>query len=332
MPAHPAHATLHAADAPIAAGALVFVVNPRARRALPATLLADVFMEACRPWGFAPHVVETRSAAEAEQVAQIAEQAGAAAVFGCGGDGALHAILQGLTPGSPLPLGCVPLGTTNVWATEAAVATTPMAAVRQQIEALLRPPTWIDTGRVSSPAGVRRFLLMAGYGLDALAVDRVNQRAKRVFGKWAYGIAGGLVLLGDRGLPLRLTFDDHPGFDARVGMMTLGNTRLYGGVAMLTHLASAVDGELDAVIFRGPAAQALATTPLALRGLHPNAPGVSYHRFQRLIIEGGPTLESQLDGEVGPQEARVVEVEPSALRVLVPDAGQAIFGAAGGLG
>ena len=114
--------------------------------------------------------------------------------------------------------------------------------------------------------------------------------------------------------------------------MTLGNTRLYGGVAMLTHLASAVDGELDAVIFRGWAAQALATTPLALRSLHANAPGVSYHRFRRLIIEGGPTLESQLDGEVGPQEARVVEVEPWALRVLVPDAGQAIFGAAGGLG
>ena len=326
------HATLHAPDAPIAAGALVFVVNPRARRALPATLLADVFMESCRPWGFEPHVVETRSAAEAEQVAAIAEQAGAAAVFGCGGDGALHAILQGLTPGSPLPLGCVPLGTTNVWATEAAVATTPMTAVRQQLEALLRPPTWIDTGRVSSPTGVRRFLLMCGYGLDAVAVVRVNQRAKRVFGKWAYGIAGGLVLLADRGLPLRLTFDDEPGFDARVGMMTLGNTRLYGGVAMLTHLASAVDGELDAVIFRGWAAQALATTPLALRSLHPNAPGVSYHRFRRLIIEGGPTLESQLDGEVGPQEARVVEVEPWALRVLVPDAGQAIFGAAGGLG
>ena len=326
------NATLHAADAPIATGSLVFVVNPRARRALPAALLAEVFMEACQPWGFAPHVVETRSAAEAERVAAVAEQAGAAAIFGCGGDGALHAVLQGLTPGSPLPLGCVPLGTTNVWATEAGVATTPMAAVRQQIEALLRPPTWIDTGRVSSPTGVRRFLLMAGYGLDAVAVDRVNQRAKRVFGKWAYGIAGGLVLLGDRGLPLRLTFDDQPGFDARVGMMTLGNTRLYGGVAMLTHLASAVDGELDAVIFRGWAAQALATTPLALRALHPNAPGVSYHRFRRLIIEGGPALESQLDGEVGPQEARLVEVEPWSLRVLVPDAGQEIFGAAGALG
>ena len=329
----PAHATLQAADSPIATGALVFVVNPRARRALPAALLADVFMEACQPWGFAPHVVETRSAAEAERVAAIAEQAGAAAIFGCGGDGAQHAILQGLTPGSPLPLGCVPLGTTNVWATEAGVATTPLAAVRQQLEALLvAPPTWIDTGRVSSPTGVRRFLLMAGYGLDAVAVDRVNQRAKRVFGKWAYGIAGGLVLLGDRGLPLRLTFDDEPGFDARVGMMTLGNTRLYGGVAMLTHLASAVDGELDAVIFRGWAAQALATTPLALRALHPNAPGVSYHRFRRLIIEGGPTLESQLDGEVGPQEARLIEVEPWSLRVLAGDVGREIFGAAGALG
>ena len=313
--------------AEIAPGAVVFVVNPRARRALPASALVDLFTEACLPFGLRAHVVETHSAEQASSTAALADRAGAAAIFACGGDGALHTVLQGIPPRSPLPLGCVPAGTANVWAAEAGIAAAPLAAVRAQLAALSAAPTWIDTGLVSSASEQRRFLLMAGYGRDALTVARVNARAKRMIGKAAYGVAGALVALHSRGLRLRLQFDDQPPAEARVGMLTVGNTRLFGSVAAFTHLASAVDGQLDAAVFRGSAARALATAPLALRGLHAAAPGVSYHRFQRLRIsvEDRVPLQSQLDGEVGPLDAPVVEVQPAALRVLAPNPRLPIF-------
>ena len=308
-------------------GSVVFVVNPRARHALPAAALADVFAEACHPFGLTPWVIETHSAEQARWVAAEADLAGAAAIFAYGGDGALHTVLQGIPLGSPLPLGCVPSGTANVWAAEAALPATPLAAVRAQLDALLAPPTWIDTGVVAAQGEARRFLLMAGYGLDALAVERVAPRAKRMLGKAAYGVAGALVAVGGRGLPLRLRFDAQPPIEARVGMITIGNTQLFGSVAAFTHLASAVDGQLDAVIFRGTPARALATAPLALRGLHAAAPGVSYHRFQRLSLEvtEATRLQSQLDGEVGPAGAATIEVQAGALRVLAPDPRLPIF-------
>lgn len=318
-----------AADAgwEIAPGAVVFAVNPRARHALSAAALEGIFREACHPFGLTAQVLETHSAKQAQLLGAAAERAGAAAIFACGGDGALHTVLQGIPPWSTLPLGCVPSGTANVWAAEAGIPATPLAAVKTQLDALLAPPTWIDTGIVVSRNETRRFLLMAGYGLDALAVQRVDPRAKRLLGKAAYGLSGALAALGGRGLPLRLQFDSQPPFEARVGMMTIGNTQLFGSVAAFTHLASAVDGRLDAVLFRGSPSRALATAPLALGGLHTAAPGVSYHRFQSATVQmvDDEGLRSQLDGELGPTGSAAIEAQPQALRVLAPDPARPIF-------
>ena len=98
-------------SAEIPRGAVVFVVNPRARHALPAAALADIFTEACHPFGLRAHVVETHSAEQARWLAAEAHRVDAAAIFAYGGDGALHTTMQGIPPGSPLPLGCIPAGT-----------------------------------------------------------------------------------------------------------------------------------------------------------------------------------------------------------------------------
>ena len=316
-------------SAEIPRGAVVFVVNPRARHALPAAALVDIFTEACHPFGLRAHVVETHSAEQARWLAAEAHRVDATAIFAYGGDGALHTTMQGIPPGSPLPLGCIPAGTANVWAAEAAVPSTPLAAVRAQLDALFQPSTWIDAGLARSPDGERRFLLMAGYGLDAVAVRRVAPRAKRLLGKSAYGIAGAQVALARRPLRLRLQFDDALPFSADVGLLTIGNTRMFGSVAEFTHRASAVDGQLDAVLFRGSPFRVLATAPLALRRLHQHAPGVSYHRFQRLRVwqqePNAPPLETQMDGEIGLLNATEILIQPNALRVLAPNLRRPIF-------
>ena len=309
--------------------AVVFVVNPRARHALPAAALLEIFAEACHPFGLPAHIVETHNADQARLVAEQAHHAPAAAIFAYGGDGALHTTMQGIPPGSPLPLGCIPAGTANVWAAEAEIPLTPLAAVRAQLDALFQPPTWIDAGLARSPNDERRFLLMAGCGLDAFAVRRVAPRAKRLLGKAAYGLAGAQVALAQRPLKLRLQFDDAPPIAADIGLLTIGNTRMFGSVAEFTHRASAVDGQLDAVLFRGSPFRVLAAAPLALRRLHQHAPGVTYHRFRRLRVEqqtpNAPPLETQMDGEVGLRNVTEIQIQPNALRVLAPNPRRPIF-------
>ena len=316
-------------SAEIPRGAVVFVVNPRARHALPAAALVDIFTEACHPFGLRAHVVETHSYEQARWLAAEAHRAEAIAIFAYGGDGALHTTMQGIPPGSPLPLGCIPAGTANVWAAEAGIPPTPLAAVRAQLDALFQPPTWIDAGLARSPDAERRFLLMAGYGLDALAVRRVASRSKRLLGKAAYGLAGTQVALTHGPLRLRIQFDDDAPFSADVGLLTIGNTRMYGSLVEFTYRASAVDGQLDAVLFRGSPFRVLASAPLAFRRLHQHAPGVSYHRFRRLRVwqeePDAPPLETQMDGEVGLPNATEIQVQPAALRVLAPNPRSALF-------
>ena len=100
------------------AGSVVFVINTNAGRRIPLPELESICEDATRAVGRRPYVIATQSVEEAEELALSAHDAGAAAIFACGGDGTLSTLLQGLPIGSPTALGTAPLGTANVFAYE----------------------------------------------------------------------------------------------------------------------------------------------------------------------------------------------------------------------
>ncbi|MCY3733041.1 MAG: acylglycerol kinase family protein, partial [Chloroflexi bacterium] len=166
---------------------IVFVINPNSGHALHPRTLTALCRAACDEGGHTAEVIATRSPEEATEAARQAHESGAAAIFGCGGDGTLSSILQGLPVGSSTALGAVPLGTANVWAYETNLPMTPMAAISSQLAALegrQGSPIWIDTGRVWSTladgsVASQRFLLMASWGLDAAAVNGIAGSSRR---------------------------------------------------------------------------------------------------------------------------------------------------------
>ena len=316
-------------------GDVWFVLNPRSGRAGKGRSLAAACAEAAAQAGRRAVVLQTRTPQEAAETARQAHEQGAAALFGCGGDGTLAALLQGLPPGSPTALGAVPLGTANVWAYETRLPRQPMAAIDAQLRALNGEQgavLQVDSGRIwavdadGAPQS-QRFLLMASWGLDAAAVEGIvgserRTRAKRLLGEPAYLLSAIREAVGREAWPLTLRVDGGEPFSADVAMLTIGNTRNLGTWLEVNPKATAVDGELDVLLVEGSPWRALAMSPLARSGLLPNGPGVRNLRCRRLEVSvqfsGQTPPPVQVDGDPGRPTAYAVEVEPQALTALCP--------------
>ena len=321
-------------------GAIVFVLNPAAGRSLPTRTLRAVCETACEATGHRAVVVPTRSSQAATEAARRAHDEGAAAIFGCGGDGTLSAILQGLPVGSATALGVVPLGTANVWAYETQIPMTPLAAIDAQLAVLdgrSGEVMSVDTGVVWSEGGYgtphrQRFLLMASWGLDAAAVIGIVQserrsRLKRLLGEPAYFLSALRESVGRRAWPVELRVDSGASERVDLGMMTVGNTRMLGTWLEVNPHALATDGELDVMLVEGAPWRAIAMTPLARSGWLPQGPGVRNLRGSRIELAPlGERPPMQIDGDPGPLSAYAIDVEPGALRVLCPSPWSPVLG------
>lgn len=112
-----------------------------------------------------------------------------------GGDGTLNGVLNGLRPGVAT-LGVIPLGTSNVLARELKILSLEDALARVA-RGSSRP---ISVGELACAGEKRRFLLMAGVGVDGAVVRGVRLNEKRLVGKGAYLLSALRVVAGwDRG-------------------------------------------------------------------------------------------------------------------------------------
>ena len=319
---------------------IVFVLNPHSGNAMHPRELTAICEAACDLAGRRAAVAATRSPEDASDVARQAHEAGAAAIFGCGGDGTLSAILQGLPVASPTALGAVPMGTANVWAYETGLPGTPLAAIAAQLAALdgsRGEVMSVDSGRVWSTASdgavqSQRFMLMASWGLDAAAVEGIDnsqrrRRMKRLLGEPAYFFSAVREAIGRRPWPVSVSLDGAAPREVNAALMTVGNTRMLGTWLEINPRATVVDGELDLLMVEGAPWRALAMAPLARSGWLPMGPGVTNLRFKRLELT--PLAEPppvQVDGDPAPATSYAIDVEPRALRVMCPEPRSPVLG------
>ncbi|MBJ6799641.1 diacylglycerol/lipid kinase family protein [Geomonas propionica] len=132
--------------------------------------------------GLAPELLPTQSAADpARFAARICAEESDPLIVVAGGDGTINGVLNGLVPGAAT-LGVVPLGTSNVLARELEIA-----SVDDALDRLARGEARpISVGEIECGAERRRFVLMAGAGLDGAVVRDVRLSEKRALGKGAY--------------------------------------------------------------------------------------------------------------------------------------------------
>ncbi len=253
------------------------VYNRIARNAPPLDRLQAAAAAAAPGWQV--DILHTGAPGHGIELAREAAASGARAVFACGGDGTVNEVVNGLA-GTDCALGVLRGGMGNVFAKEIGVSRRVDRALPSQLNGDRRR---FDLGKVND----RRFLLMAGVGLDAEVVRAVPESWKRPLGSTSYALVAIKRLLSYRPTQTDLSIDAEPRH-AKLFWLLLGNTRSYGGIADITSHALVDDGCLDAYLFEGSGFvwTALTAVKLALRRHH-GARGVSFHRL-RLLTNRNP--------------------------------------------
>lgn len=259
------------------------------------------------------HIVEpylTLNAGDATSMAASAARAGADVVIAIGGDGTLNEVVNGLD-GFDTPLGIIPLGTANDFATQAGI---PADADHAMDVILRRKPVCIDTASLNG----RRFLNASTGGMGAEATAETPPDAKETLGPMAYAITG--VRKFAELAPYRASFrGDRFAFEGEFLMFAVGQTRASGGGALVTPNASVTDGLLDVCIVEAMGRAEFARLVLKIkRGEHVGEPGVRYAQLPSILITAETPLSVNVDGETS--NARRLEYHARArdLWVYVP--------------
>jgi len=239
---------------------------------------------------------------------------GADLVVAAGGDGTINEVVEGMV-NSDVPLAILPGGTANVLAMEMSLGRN-LERVAERISELR--PRRISLGHVTTDDGKvdRHFVLMAGIGVDAHIVYRVDSALKARTGKLAYWLAG-FRLLG-RQLPfLRV---DIGGQTHVCSFALLSKVRNYGGDFEIARSVSLFDDCFEAVLFEGRNSLGYVkyVVGMALNRLS-GMKGVTVLRTDSIKVSSpDDRVYVQIDGELAGHLPAEIRIVPNALTLLVP--------------
>jgi len=289
---------------------VALLVNPTSgggRGAREGRLAADRL----RQEGLGVRLLEGADAEDAVRLAREAVAGGVDALVVAGGDGMVHIGVQ-CVAGTGVPLGMVPTGTGNDFATALGIPAHDPAAAAQVIARWT--PTDIDAVLTDSVVGKRWYAGVMSSGFDSAVNERAN-RMRWPRGRSRYNIAIMAELGVFKPLPFRVTVD---GAETEVEAMltAVGNNTSYGGGMKVTPGAVLDDGLLHVTVLRRLSkVEFLRVFPRVYKGTHVDHPAVDVLVGREVRLEA-PGAVAYADGErIGALPVTATCV-PGALRVL----------------
>jgi YegS/Rv2252/BmrU family lipid kinase len=264
----------------------------------------------CLEWGHTAEITATAAPLDGVRLAKEAAEKEFEMVVAAGGDGTVNEVVNGLA-GSGTVLGVIPLGTENIFARDLGIPPAIKDACRVLLEGEVRR---FDLGRI----GERHFICMAGAGMDAEVVARVEKKAKGVFGSFAYAYTAFQFLSRYRGFHARILVDGNP-LDANAWLVLVGNIKSYGWRLRITPHAVPDDGFLDLCVMpKVGFAKELCQIGKIFIGTHAASPEVSLARGREITVETRLPVRVHVDGEDFCTTPVTITAVPDALSVAVP--------------
>jgi diacylglycerol kinase (ATP) len=288
---------------------IIILLNPAARRGKARRLLKSV-LKVFRQKAAHFQVHESRDSLHLTELARQARNEKPDMIVSAGGDGTHHDVINGLF-GSDIPLGLLPMGTGNDFATGVGMPRDLPSAAQALLNGQIRK---VDLAR----AGQEVYACIAGVGFDSVVNRYTNEHAHWLPGSAAYVWSLLCCMKDYRPQRLEITVDD-ASFSEEVLFAVVGNNASYGGGIRLAPRAKLDDGLLDVCIvpYIGRF-ELLRWLPRAYRGEHLRHPRIRYLQARRITLRSTSHLELFADGDFLQDLPITIEVIPRALRVKVP--------------
>ena len=281
---------------------MLFIYNPYAGTGALKPKISDV-LDIFTKGGYEVTVYPTQKAHDA--VEKIQSFRGEYDLLVCsGGDGTLDEAVTGIQlRGTDIPLGYIPAGTTNDFASSLGISKDILAAADTAVNGV---PFSCDVGLFNGDP----FIYIAAFGLFTDVSYETKQSMKNILGHLAYVLEGTKRIFNIPSYKIKVTHDGEEFEDEFIfGMVT--NSRSVGGFkGMPTQPVELDDGIFEVVLVRQPQNPIqLQAIIRALLTMSPDEGGlVTSYRTGRLKITCDRALPWTLDGEFGGDHA-AAEIE-----------------------
>jgi YegS/Rv2252/BmrU family lipid kinase len=236
---------------------------------------------------------------------------GATAIIAAGGDGTVSAVATAIGD-SGIPLGIIPVGSTNIIAREQRIPLNAAKAARLIFgQHTLKP---LDVGI----CGNRRFLHMAGAGIDSRLFLATDREKKRRFGWLAY-LGPALRNLTAPPSHFTITIDGSTIETSSPLVLVANGPSILNRQFPVYRDIRSDDGWLDVIVLTATSPLPIvATVGRLLTRQIARSRHVVRIRARTVELTAKPALPLQLDGDVVGETPARFTVHPGAIRLIVP--------------
>jgi YegS/Rv2252/BmrU family lipid kinase len=230
----------------------------------------------------------------------------------CGGDGTFNETITGvLQSGADVPIGYIPAGSTNDFASSLRLPTNILQAARDILEG---EPVSYDVGKF----GDRYFSYVASFGAFTKASYTTPQSIKNALGHTAYVLEGITELSQIRKEHVRMEIDGRVVEDDFL-FGAISNSTSVGGILTLDpKQVDMADGKLEILLVRAPQdLLELSECILAVQNQKYNCAMITFRSAEKIKVYADPYMPWTLDGEREEGHAHVdVENIHRAIRLI----------------
>lgn len=269
---------------------MLFIMNPFAGQRKANKFLADILLLFSNA-GYEVTVHMTRQTGDAAMAAET-RASWADIVVCCGGDGTLNETITGLIrSGIDVPIGYIPAGTTNDFASSLKLSTNIMQAARDIVEGQC---VSIDVGKFAD----RYFCYVASFGAFTKSSYIVPQNVKNALGHTAYVLGGISELSQIRNEHVRMEIDGQVVEDDYLFGAICNSTSIGGILTLDPRQVDMGDGVFEILLIRAPRNLTEITECIqAVQSQKYNCAMITFRTAKAVRIYADPNMPWTLDGE-----------------------------------